>query len=131
LQNAGIEPNMRVGRLTTEVKMPVGAIERDIQDACVRLAESAALARRCGERYLDGLGGPPGVAGRDLGGRDLMGTALTEAHPWALGGFGDRVWDGYQPDPHAPPPDGLRVDLLPQCCVRVPLRHFGARTNEP
>ena len=39
-------------------------------------------------------------------------TALAAAHPWALGGFGDPAWDGYRPDPHAPPPDGLRVGLL-------------------
>ena len=39
-------------------------------------------------------------------------TALTGAHPWALGGFDEAAWDGYQPDPHAPPPDGLRVGLL-------------------
>jgi hypothetical protein len=94
--------------------MPVGAIEREIQDACVRLAESAATARRCVERYLDGRGGPAGMAGSGRAGRDLVGiaTALTAAHPWALGGFGDQAWDGYRPDPHAPPPDGLRVGLL-------------------
>jgi len=39
-------------------------------------------------------------------------AALTAAHPWALGGFDAAAWDGYQPDPHAPPPDGLRVGLL-------------------
>jgi hypothetical protein len=93
--------------------MPVEAIERAIGDACVRLASSAATARRCHEHYLDGPGGVGG-AGRDLGGRDLGGpvTALAAAHPWALGGFGDPAWDGYRPDPHAPPPDGLRVGLL-------------------
>ncbi len=39
-------------------------------------------------------------------------TALAAAHPWALAEFGDPAWDGYRPDPHAPPPDGLRVGLL-------------------
>jgi DNA segregation ATPase FtsK/SpoIIIE, S-DNA-T family len=94
--------------------MPVGAIELQLHDACARLAESAAAARRCYERYLDGPGGRPGVAGRGLAGRDLAGSAaaLTAAYPWALGGFGAAAWDGYHPDPHAPPPDGLRVGLL-------------------
>ena len=89
--------------------MPVGTIERGIHDVCVQLAQSAATARRCHEHYLDGLGGSPGRAGRDLAGTV---TALTAAHPWALGGFDDQAWDSYQPDPHAPPPDGLRVGLL-------------------
>ncbi len=89
--------------------MPVGTIEREIHDAYVRLAESAATARRCYEHYLDDPGGPLGRAGRDLASTV---TALTAAHPWALGGFGDRPWDDYQPDQHAPPPDGLRVGLL-------------------
>ena len=59
-------------------------------------------------------GGGRGLAGGGLAGRDLTGTvtALTAAHPWALGGFGEPAWDGYRPDPHAPPPDGLRVGLL-------------------
>ena len=101
--------------------MPVEAIERAIGDACVRLASSAATARRCHEHYLDGLGGlaglaglaglvdPEGGAGR---GRADSVTALAAAHPWALAEFGDPAWDGYRPDPHAPPPDGLRVGLL-------------------
>ena len=67
--------------------MPVGTIEREIHDACVRLARSAATARRCHEHYLDDLGGPPGPACRDLAGTV---AALTAAHPWALGGFDDR-----------------------------------------
>ncbi|HJY04400.1 MAG TPA: FtsK/SpoIIIE domain-containing protein, partial [Streptosporangiaceae bacterium] len=85
--------------------MPVDAIERAIGDAWAGLASSAATARRCHEHYLDSVGFP---------GRDLAGpvTALAAAHPWALSGFGDPAWDGYQPDPHAPPPDGLRVGLL-------------------
>jgi len=106
---AGNGLTIGVGRLTTEVKMPVGTIEREIRDAYVRLARSAATARRCHEHYLDDLGGPPGRAGRDLAGAV---TALTAAHPWALDGFDDRSWDAYRPDPHAPPPDGLRVGLL-------------------
>jgi S-DNA-T family DNA segregation ATPase FtsK/SpoIIIE len=90
--------------------MPVDAIERAIGDACAGLASSAATARRCHEHYLDSVGFP----GRDLAGRDLAGpvTSLAAAHPWALGGFGDPAWDAYRPDPHAPPPDGLRVGLL-------------------
>jgi DNA segregation ATPase FtsK/SpoIIIE, S-DNA-T family len=98
--------------------MPVEAIERQIQDACVRLAQSAAMVRRYHERYLDGPGEMPGAAlgGADgeLDGRGPAGTvaALAAAHPWALGGFGDRAWDDYRPDPHAPPPDGLRVGAL-------------------
>jgi DNA segregation ATPase FtsK/SpoIIIE, S-DNA-T family len=85
--------------------MPVGAIEREIADAYVRLGSAAAVARRGQEQYLDR---------RDLGGRDLAGpvSALTAAHPWALDGFGAAAWDGYQPDPHAAPPDGLRVGVL-------------------
>src|ERR1700735_3560056 len=85
--------------------MPVGAIERELADACARLGSAAAVARRCQEQYLDR---------RDLGGRDLAGpvSALTAAHPWALDGFGAAAWDGYQPDPRAAPPDGLRVGLL-------------------
>ena len=43
--------------------MPVEAIERAIGDACVRLASSAATARRCHEHYLDGLGGGGGGGG--------------------------------------------------------------------
>jgi hypothetical protein len=94
--------------------MPVGAIELELHDACARLAETAATARRGHEQYLDGPGGPSGRVGPDLAGRDPVGTvtALTAAHPWALGGFDAAAWDGYQPDPHAPPPDGLRVGLL-------------------
>jgi hypothetical protein len=123
LQIAGYGPTMRVGRLTIEVKMPVEALERELQDACVRLACVAATARRCHEHYLDGHGGPssrggrdpmsPDPMSRDLMSRDPMSVAaLTAAHPWALGGFGEAAWDGYRPDPHAPLPDGLRVGLL-------------------
>ena len=39
-------------------------------------------------------------------------TELTAAHPWALDGFGAPAWAAYQPDPQAPPPDGLRVGML-------------------
>jgi DNA segregation ATPase FtsK/SpoIIIE, S-DNA-T family len=123
---AGNGLTIRVSRLITEVTMPVGAIERDIGDACTRLAEAAATARYCHEHYLDGLGAPPGTAGgglaenglagggRGLAGGGLMGTvaALSTAHPWALAGFAEAAWDRYQPDPGAPAPDGLRVGLL-------------------
>jgi len=83
--------------------MAVEAIEREIGDAYLRLAGSAAVARYLQRHYLDGQTA-----------ETLFGTAtaLTAAHPWALGGFGAVAWDGYQPDPHAPPPDGLRVGLL-------------------
>ena len=48
--------------------MPVEAIERAIGDACVRLASSAATARRCHEHYLDGLGESAALpAGRRAG----------------------------------------------------------------
>jgi DNA segregation ATPase FtsK/SpoIIIE, S-DNA-T family len=139
---AGNGLTIRVGGLITEVTMPVGAIEREIGDACARLAEATAMARHCHEHYLDDLGGSPGaagggrglagggrglagdgrgltgsghgLAGGGLAGRDLTGTvtALTTAHPWALDGFGEVAWDHYQPDPGAPAPDGLRVGLL-------------------
>jgi hypothetical protein len=138
---AGNGLTIRVSRLITEVTMPVGAIERDIGDACAGLAEATATARYCHDHYLDDLGGPPGtaggglagggvagdglagnglagdgrgLAGGGLAGRDLTGTvtALTTAHPWALDGFGEAAWEHYQPDPRAPAPDGLRVGLL-------------------
>lgn len=88
--------------------MPVGPIERELHDACIRLAGVATVARRCQERYLDRPNG------RDLDGRDVIGpvTELRAAYPWALDGFGSAAWDGYQPDPGAAAPDGLRVGLL-------------------
>jgi DNA segregation ATPase FtsK/SpoIIIE, S-DNA-T family len=103
---AGNGLTIRVDGAIIEVTMPVGAIERDLHAACARLAESAATARHGHEHYLDGSVGAPR--------RDLAGTvtAQTGAHPWALGGFDAAAWDGYQPDPHAPPPDGLRVGVL-------------------
>jgi DNA segregation ATPase FtsK/SpoIIIE, S-DNA-T family len=114
LQIAGNGLTIRVDRLITEVTMSVGAIEREIGDACARLAEATATARHGHEHYLDDLGGPPGAAGSGLAGRGLTGavTALTTAHPWALDGFGGAAWDHYQPDPRASAPDGLRVGLL-------------------
>jgi len=86
--------------------MPVDAIERAIGDACARLASAAATARRCHEHYLTGSGG---LARLWASGAV---TELAAAHPWALASFEDPAWDGYQPNPHAPPPDGLRVGLL-------------------
>ena len=59
---AGNGLTIGVGRLTAEVTMPVGTIEREIHDACVRLAESAATARRGHERYLEDLAAPARVA---------------------------------------------------------------------
>jgi S-DNA-T family DNA segregation ATPase FtsK/SpoIIIE len=108
LPNAGNGLTIRVGLTTVGVTMPVAAIERELRDACVRLAEVAAVARRCHDRYLDR------PDGRDLDGRDLIGpvTTLTTAYPWALDEFGAAAWDGYRPDPGAAAPDGLRVGLL-------------------
>jgi len=82
--------------------MPIGSIEDQIRDGYADLARSAATARRCGERYLDGV---------TWEGFDEV-ARLTAASPWALGGFGDPAWDGYAPDPDAPPPEGLRVGVL-------------------
>jgi S-DNA-T family DNA segregation ATPase FtsK/SpoIIIE len=87
--------------------MPIGSIEREIQDAYRQLTRSAAAVRRCHEHYLaDG--------GRTREDRDQMAdvTALTAAHPWALDGFASPAWDAYQPDLGAAPPDGLRVGVL-------------------
>ncbi|MBV8933253.1 MAG: hypothetical protein JO285_11965, partial [Kutzneria sp.] len=60
--------------------MPIGPVEQEIQDAYVRLAESAAMVRYHHEHYLDGLA-------------FSAVTALTGAHPWALAGFGAPAWD--------------------------------------
>ena len=75
--------------------MPVAAIERELHDACARLAESAAVARRCHDRYLDGPGGLPGMAGRgrvgpDLVGPDLVGRTLAGRDLVGKGGRADR-----------------------------------------
>ena len=83
--------------------MPFEAIEREIHGAYLRLATSAAVARDRQRHYLDGQ-----TAGTLFG----TVTALTAAHPWALDGFGAPAWTAYQPDPQAPPPDGLRVGVL-------------------
>ena len=83
--------------------MAVEATERELGGAYLRLAEAAAVARHRQRHYLDGQ-----AAGTLFG----AATALTAAHPWALGSFGDRAWDAYRPDPDAPPPDGLRVGVL-------------------
>jgi len=94
---------MRMGRWITEVNMPFEAIEREIGDAYFRLATSARTARYRQRHYLDGQ-----TAGTLFG----TVTALTAAHPWALDGFGAPAWAAYQPDPQAPPPDGLRIGVL-------------------
>ena len=83
--------------------MPFEAIEREIHDAYLRLATSAAVARSHQRHYLDGQ-----TAGSLFG----TVTALTAAHPWALDGFDAPAWAAYRPDPQAPPPDGLRVGVL-------------------
>ena len=94
---------MGVGRLSTEVKMAVDAIGREMDGAYLRLAGAAAAVRYRQRHYLDGRG-----AGRLFG----PATALTAAHPWALADFGAGAWADYRPDPQAPPPDGLRVGVL-------------------
>ena len=83
--------------------MPFEAIEREIGDAYLRLATSAGAARYRQRHYLDGQ-----TAGTLFG----TVTTLTAAHPWALDDFGAPAWAAYQPDPQAPPPDGLRVGVL-------------------
>jgi DNA segregation ATPase FtsK/SpoIIIE, S-DNA-T family len=119
----------------------VGKIEQEIEDAYVRLAESVAVVRYCHKHYLDGLiaavQDPAPQAGREIDARRadaepeftaetaptwaalgrtarLFNTVktLTSANPWALGGFGDPVWDDYRPDVDASAPDGLRVGVL-------------------
>jgi DNA segregation ATPase FtsK/SpoIIIE, S-DNA-T family len=93
--------------------MPIEPAEQEIQDAYVRLAESAAMVRYHHEHYLDGLTVAPETAlGRITSGLFSAVPALTAAHPWALAGFGAPAWDAYQPDLDAPPPDGLRVGAL-------------------
>ncbi len=88
--------------------MPTGSIDDAIQDAYLQLSRSAAVAGHCYEHFLDGFAGYPER------GRDPFGelAALTEAHPWALSGFGDPAWDAYRPDLDAPVPDGLRIGVL-------------------
>ena len=83
--------------------MPVEAIEREIHDAYLGLATSAAVARDRQRHYLDG---------QTAGTLFATVTTLTAAHPWALDGFGAPAWAAYRPDPQAPPPDGLRVGVL-------------------
>ncbi len=104
--------------------MTIEPAAQEIRDACIRLAEAAAMVRYHHEHYLDGFSTPrPGNA--QAGGQaherspgraatDLFGavTALTAGHPWALGSFGDRTWDSYQPALDAPLPDGLRIGML-------------------
>jgi len=104
--------------------MTIEPAAQEVRDACIRLAESAAMVRHHHEHYLDGFaGGGPGnvrAGGRGPGGTlsraagDLFRavTALTAAHPWALASFGDLAWDSYRPAADAPPPDGLRVGTL-------------------
>src|SRR6185437_15718940 len=47
---------MGVGRLSAEVKMAVEAIEREMDDAYLRLAAAAAAVRYRQRHYLDGRG---------------------------------------------------------------------------
>ncbi len=92
-----------MGRLITQVNIPLEAIDSEIGDAYLRLATSAQAARYRQRHYLDGQ-----TAGTLFGAV----TALTAAHPWALDDFGAPAWAAYHPEPQAPPPDGLRVGVL-------------------
>ncbi|MGD0065377.1 MAG: hypothetical protein ABSB76_18260, partial [Streptosporangiaceae bacterium] len=99
--------------------MPIESIEGELQVAYASLSAAVATMRHGHERYLDGpAAAPPGQAAPPdqaaRPGQDPFGavTALTAAHPWALAGFGEPAWDTYQPDPHASPPEGLRVGVL-------------------
>src|ERR1700691_4453464 len=87
------------------VDMPVGSIETEIRAGYFRLARSAAAVTGGHRRWVDGLAGQAGELFSQVAG-------LTLAHPWALGRFCDQAWDGYQPDPDTPPPEGLRVGVL-------------------
>jgi DNA segregation ATPase FtsK/SpoIIIE, S-DNA-T family len=89
---------------------PADVIERRIQDAYARLAESVAVVRYCHEHYLDDLADDG--TGRSDDNPLAAVTELAAGHPWALGGFGDPGWEDYQPDQGAAPPDGLRVGAL-------------------
>jgi DNA segregation ATPase FtsK/SpoIIIE, S-DNA-T family len=117
--------------------MPIESIERGIRVAYSSLAAVVATVRDGHEHYQDAASQPqphtppdhadPGHAypshadpdhadPNDVDPNDVdpfrAVTALTAAHPWALAGFGERAWDAYQPDPHAPPPEGLRAGVL-------------------
>ncbi len=122
--------------------MLIGEIEREIADAYLQLAGSAAVVRYCHEHYLDGLADAhldsarrakrhfaklradsqtsyradltAGEVAFGQAAEDLAATlgALTARHPWALAGFTDPAWDAYQPDTQAPPPDGLRIGTV-------------------
>ena len=90
--------------------LPARVIERQIQDAYARLAESVAVVRYCHEHYLDDLtGAGPGQPGGDP---FAVVTDLTAGHLWALGAFSNPGWNRYQPDQGAASPDGLRVGVL-------------------
>jgi DNA segregation ATPase FtsK/SpoIIIE, S-DNA-T family len=90
------------GVCALEYGMTAEAAEQEIQAACARLAESAAMVSHHHERY-------PELPGD---GRCRAAAALIAAHPWALSDFGDPVWDAYQPALDAPSPEGLRVGGL-------------------
>ena len=106
------------------VDMPVGSIEDEIRDGYFRVARSTAAVRGGHRQYVDGLAGQA---------RSLFGgvARLTQAHPWALGGFSDPAWDGYRPELDAPPPEGLRVGVfrpgpgLPLVPAVVPFARYG------
>lgn len=94
-------------------KLPFGSVEHGIRDGYIRLSRAAASARR----YANGGGKPAAGSAPDM----PAGVAdLVAAHPWALGGFGDRAWDGYRPDPDAPPPEGVRVGTLRTAGANLP-----------
>jgi DNA segregation ATPase FtsK/SpoIIIE, S-DNA-T family len=119
--------------------MSIEEIEREIHDAYVGLAESAAVVRYCLDHYLDNW--PASSESGDFTGWHaapvapdtahetaiaaqihapdqafgaLPGTinTITAANPWALADFNDPRWDEYQPDLDAPSPTGVRVGVL-------------------
>jgi DNA segregation ATPase FtsK/SpoIIIE, S-DNA-T family len=122
--------------------MSIEEIEREIHDACLRLAESVALIRHCHEHYLDNLAAaadplpPPAFNGwhaapaaadtahetviaaareaHDQAISALPGTihALSAANPWALADFREPDWDHFAPDLNAPSPTGVRVGVI-------------------
>ena len=113
--------------------MSIEEIEREIHDAYVRLAESAAVVRYCREHYLDKrsdfTGWQAAPVAADAARETVMATqiqapdqafgtlpgtinALTAANPWALADFRDRRWDDYEPDLEAPAPTGIRLGVL-------------------
>ena len=122
--------------------MSIEQVEREIADACDRLAASAAVLRYCHEHYLDQLTAAhldgsreaerqfaqrrddvrasyrtemamaEAARGRAAGQLAETVATVTATHPWAVADFTAPVWDDYQPDMHASPPAWLRVGTI-------------------